>query len=165
MNRSEMMAAVRSKNTRPEMLVRRMAHVMGYRYRLHVSTLPGKPDLVFPARRSVIFVHGCFWHQHGCSSGDSHLPNSNKSYWHPKLERNRARDAEHLKALGASGWKCLVLWECELAKPKTIQHRLASFLGPSTSFLRLSKSRPARQTPAARTSRPARKRGSSPQKR
>jgi DNA mismatch endonuclease, patch repair protein len=110
-----MMAAVRSKDTQPEMMVRRLVHSMGYRYRLHAARLPGKPDLVFAGRRKIIFVHGCFWHQHkGCKG--SHLPKSNVGYWLPKLERNRLRDAEHLKALRRSGWRCLILWECELSK-------------------------------------------------
>lgn len=126
MNRSQMMAAVRSKDTQPEMLVRRLVHAMGYRYRLHRPNLPGKPDLVFSARRKVIFVHGCFWHQHGCKH--SHLPKANGSYWVPKLERNRVRDAEHLKALRANGWLCLVLWECQLQKPAWLRQRLSKFL-------------------------------------
>jgi DNA mismatch endonuclease, patch repair protein len=122
-----MMAAVRSKDTQPEMLVRRLLHSMGYRYRLHRSDLPGKPDIVLPGRRKVIFVHGCFWHQHeGCKS--SHLPKSNSSYWLPKLERNRARDAEHLKVLSANGWEHLVLWECELKEPGWLRQRLCEFL-------------------------------------
>jgi DNA mismatch endonuclease (patch repair protein) len=127
MDRSQMMAAVRSKNTVPEMTVRRLVHSMGYRYRLHRSGLPGKPDLVFPGRRKIIFVHGCFWHQHGCKG--SHLPRSNEGYWLPKLERNRARDTEHLKALRADGWACLVLWECQLKKTWLVRQRLSKFLG------------------------------------
>ena len=122
-----MMAAVRSKNTQPEMLVRRLVHSMGYRFRIHRRDLPGKPDLVFPARRKVIFVHGCFWHQHDCCKG-SHLPKSNSDYWTPKLARNKQRDEAHLIALGAAGWDCLVLWECELDKP-SLARSLRSFLG------------------------------------
>ena len=127
MNRSQMMAAVRSKNTRPEMLVRRLVHSMGYRYRLHRRDLPGKPDLAFVAKRSVIFVHGCFWHQHGCVG--SHLPRSNAQYWTPKLLRNQTRDAEHLKSLRKQGWRCLVLWECELCRTAALRKRIARFLG------------------------------------
>ena len=122
-----MMAAVRSKNTKPEMIVRRLVHGMGYRYRIHRSDLPGKPDLVFRSKRKIIFVHGCFWHQHGCSL--SHLPKSNASYWTPKLKRNRKRDLEHLAALRSDGWRCLVLWECELTKPERILRRVSKFLG------------------------------------
>src|SRR5258708_468794 len=125
-NRSKLMAAISSKNTRPELLVRRITHAMGYRYRLHVASLPGKPDLTFPSRRRVIFVHGCFWHQHGCP--ESHLPRTNSAYWLPKLERNRARDAEHLEALRDAGWKCLIIWECELKDVERIRKRVAKFL-------------------------------------
>ena len=126
MNRSELMAAVRSKNTKPELIVRRLVHSMGYRYRLHRADLPGKPDLVLSSKRKIIFVHGCFWHQHGCRF--SHVPKSNAAYWAPKLERNRARDIEHLVNLRALGWKCLVLWECELGKPERLRSRLEKFL-------------------------------------
>jgi DNA mismatch endonuclease (patch repair protein) len=126
MDRSQMMAAVRSKNTQPEMLVRRLVHSMGYRYRIHKQGLPGKPDLVFAGRRKVIFVHGCFWHQHDCKG--SHLPKSNQGYWLPKLERNRIRDAEHLKALRDRGWRCLILWECELCKGEALRRRILRFL-------------------------------------
>ena len=126
MDRSEIMAAIRSKDTKPELLVRRMVHAMGYRYRLHRPDLPGKPDLALPSKRKVIFVHGCFWHQHGCSG--SHLPKSNEAYWVPKLQRNQARDTEHLRALRAEGWKCLVLWECQLNQPKRLAQRIAKFL-------------------------------------
>jgi DNA mismatch endonuclease, patch repair protein len=122
-----MMAAVRSKDTKPELFVRRLVHSMGYRYRLHRSDLPGKPDVVFPGRKKVIFINGCFWHQHGCPL--SHLPKSNSSYWTPKLKRNRKRDIEHLKALRAEGWECLVLWECELGNPRRLPRRISKFLG------------------------------------
>lgn len=124
-----MMAAVRSKDTQPEMLVRRLVHKMGFRYRLHRADLPGKPDLVFVAKRKIIFVNGCFWHQHGCKF--SHLPKSNISYWAPKLERNRSRDARHLEELSAAGWQCLVLWECELANSIVLAERIRRFLGPA----------------------------------
>ena len=129
MDRSQMMAAVRSKDTLPEMLVRRLVHGMGYRYRLHRADLPGKPDLVFATRRKLIFIHGCFWHQHGCKF--SHLPKSNISYWVPKLERNRMRDASQLEKLAAAGWKCLVLWECELSDSIKLEKRIKRFLGPA----------------------------------
>ena len=128
MNRSEMMAAVRSKNTRPELLVRRLVHSLGYRYRLHRKDLPGKPDLVFAKRRKVIFVHGCFWHQHGCKSKSSHQPKTNVEYWRPKLERNQVRDAASLAALVAAGWGVLVLWECELKDISALERRITEFL-------------------------------------
>lgn len=128
MNRSEMMAAVRSKDTKPEMLVRRLLHRSGYRFRLHRSDLPGKPDIVLSSRKKIIFVHGCFWHQHRhCSF--SHVPKSNVSYWAPKLMRNRERDEEHIRALRAAGWKCRVVWECELNKPDRLLRQLSKFLG------------------------------------
>jgi DNA mismatch endonuclease, patch repair protein len=127
MDRSQMMAAVRSKDTQPEMLVRRLVHSMGYRYRLHAARLPGKPDLVFAGKRRVIFVHGCFWHQHGGCKG-SHLPKSNKKYWLPKLKRNQVRDEEHLKTLRANGWRSLVLWECELRNGAALRRKISRFL-------------------------------------
>lgn len=111
---------------KPEMTVRSMVHRLGYRYRLHCSALPGKPDLVFAARRKVIFVHGCFWHQHsGC--GRAHVPRTNLDYWLPKLERNRTRDREAAEALAGLGWRCLVIWECE-AGTVALRRRLVEFL-------------------------------------
>lgn len=124
--RSALMAAIRSKDTRPELVVRRLAHAMGFRYRLHDRRLPGKPDMTFPAKRKIIFVHGCFWHQHGCAA--SHLPRTNESYWLPKLERNQERDIEHLAALRLAGWKCLVIWECQISSPASLRRRLLRFL-------------------------------------
>lgn len=121
------MRAIRSKNMLPELAVRRLAHGLGYRYRLHRRDLPGTPDLVFVSRRKVIFVHGCFWHAHGCKW--AHVPKSNQAYWVPKLERNRARDVKHLKALRADGWGCLVLWECQLKEMRRVRQRLSKFLG------------------------------------
>ncbi|WP_259397709.1 very short patch repair endonuclease, partial [Burkholderia cepacia] len=111
MSRSDNMRRIRSKDTAPEMAVRRLTHGLGYRYRLHRKDIPGKPDLVFPARRKVIFIHGCFWHQHpGCREGRP--PKSNAAYWLPKLERNQQRDKAALEKLAALGWNALVIWEC-----------------------------------------------------
>ena len=127
--RSRIMRENRSKDTKPELAVRRLAHGMGYRYRLHRHDLPGRPDLVFPGRRKVIFVHGCFWHQHAdpaCKSAS--LPKSNRDYWIPKLERNAARDAEHLASLAESGWDVLVLWECEVRGGDGVPERIREFL-------------------------------------
>ena len=105
--RSEIMSNIRAKGMKPEMAVRRMVHAMGYRYRLHRRDLPGKPDLAFPARRKVIFVHGCFWHQHGDTACRiARRPKSNQDYWLPKLERTVARDSEHLVQLAELGWGC-----------------------------------------------------------
>lgn len=121
------MRAIRSKDTAPEMVVRRLLHGMGYRYRLHRRDLPGKPDIVFGSRRKAIFVHGCFWHQHsGCREGRP--PRSNAEYWEPKLARNRTRDEEHLQALTKLGWRVLVLWECEVTDLETLNNRLKAFL-------------------------------------
>ncbi|MEW2913212.1 DNA mismatch endonuclease Vsr [Leisingera sp. JC11] len=124
--RSANMAKIRAKNTKPEMLVRRMVHGMGYRYRLHRKDLPGKPDLVFGPRRKVIFVHGCFWHLHDCRDG--RIPASRRDYWEPKLQRNAERDAEQLAALQAAGWQVLTVWECETKDLGALQSRLAEFL-------------------------------------
>src|SRR5919106_1632532 len=112
--RSRNMAAIRGKNTAPELVVRRIAHRLGYRFRLHRRDLPGRPDLVFPRLRKVILVHGCFWHQHpGCSLARS--PKSRPDYWLPKLRRNQERDAKAAEALKGLGWDLMVLWECEAA--------------------------------------------------
>jgi DNA mismatch endonuclease (patch repair protein) len=126
--RSAVMARVKSKNTKPEMLVRRAAHALGYRFRLHRKDLPGAPDLVFASRRAVIFVHGCFWHGHDCARG-ARMPKANAAYWRAKIARNRARDAASTQALEADGWRVLTVWECEL-KRDDLPDRLSAFLGP-----------------------------------
>ena len=126
--RSRMMAQVRSKGTRPEMAVRRLLHGMGYRYRLHRSDLPGRPDIVFPSRRKAIFVNGCFWHQHhGCSG--SHIPATNHDYWLAKLQGNQARDMKNIAVLEADGWSVETIWECQLGDTDDLACQLASFLG------------------------------------
>lgn len=128
MNRSENMRRIRSKDTVPELAVRRLLHGMGYRYRLHGKEVPGKPDLVFAARRKVIFIHGCFWHQHpGCREGRP--PKSNSGYWTSKLERNRQRDLLALEKLALAGWDSLVLWECEIKDIVTVATKVTTFLG------------------------------------
>ena len=110
--RSERMARIRGKNTRPELIVRKLVFALGYRYRLHVRDLPGQPDLVFSKRRKVILVHGCFWHLHSpCSI--ARLPKSKLDFWGPKLEGNKARDKRNRLALGKGGWKVLTIWECQ----------------------------------------------------
>ncbi|QDU92719.1 very short patch repair endonuclease [Lignipirellula cremea] len=128
--RSQIMRAVRGKDTAPELIVRRLVHALGYRFRLHRADLPGKPDLVFPGRRKVIFVHGCFWHQHACSRG-ARLPKSNREYWKAKLDRNRRRDRRHRDALRRLDWASLVVWECQLKKVAPLTARLIRFLEPS----------------------------------
>ena len=125
--RSATMARVRGKDTGPEMRVRRLVHEMGYRYRLHRRNLPGVPDLAFSSRRKVIFVHGCWWHGHDCPGGRKR-PKTNKSYWLPKLERNRTRDAANQAELRARGWDALVLWECQLKDTAGLRKRIGDFL-------------------------------------
>ncbi|WP_298983784.1 very short patch repair endonuclease [uncultured Roseibium sp.] len=130
--RSANMREIKSKSTKPEMVVRQLVHHMGYRYRLHRKDLPGKPDLVFGPRRKVIFVHGCFWHQHPdptCKS--SHAPRSRLDYWQPKLLRNQQRDKANIEALRAANWKVLVIWECEtkLKCPDKLVAVITDFLG------------------------------------
>lgn len=110
--RSRMMAAVRSKDTKPELFLRRALHALGYRYRLHRRDLPGTPDLSFPSRRAVIFVNGCFWHGHNCPA--ARLPKTRTGFWREKIEANRSRDAGNLQRLEVLGWRTLVVWECEL---------------------------------------------------
>lgn len=127
MDRSENMRAIRSRNTQPEMAVRSLVHELGYRFRLHRPDLPGKPDLAFPARRKVIFVHGCFWHSHGCKSGLT--PNTNQDFWEKKLRRNKERDCNNLEALAREGWKALVIWQCELRDRPSLTLKIKRFLG------------------------------------
>ena len=126
--RSETMRAIKSKNTKPEMALRSLVHGMGYRYRLHVQELPGKPDLVFPSRRKVIFLHGCFWHGHECSRG-RRLPSSNQAYWYKKISGNVSRDKRQLHQLADLGWKALIVWECELKDTQFLSSRIKEFLG------------------------------------
>ncbi len=124
------MSRVRGRDTKPEMLVRRLTHGMGYRYRLHRLGLPGSPDLVFPSRMKVIFVHGCFWHQHldpGCKL--ARLPKSKLDFWGPKLETNRERDERNLVLLAELGWDVLVIWECQTKNREELQTRIGEFLG------------------------------------
>ncbi|HBO3911246.1 very short patch repair endonuclease [Pseudomonas aeruginosa] len=131
--RSHIMSLVKGKNTRPEMLVRRLVHGAGFRYRLHDAKLPGKPDLVFSRKRKVIFVHGCFWHRHeGCAL--ARIPKSNQEFWLAKLEGNKARDEINLRKLHEAGWDTLVVWECELRDLGTLTQRLRSFLSDATTL-------------------------------
>src|SRR5712671_7462406 len=109
--RSQLMSRIHGRDTKPELLVRRLVHGLGYRYRLHDKRLPGCPDLVFRSRRKVIFVHGCFWHQHNCGRGTR--PKQNKKFWKEKLDRNRARDKDVLRSLKRLGWKAMFVWECQ----------------------------------------------------
>jgi len=121
------MSLVRSKDTKPELVVRRWLHAMGYRYRLHVAKLPGRPDLVFPSRKKVLFVHGCFWHRHqNCAL--ARLPKSRLDFWLPKLEANATRDRAKIEALQSLGWGVLVVWECELRDIEALGARIIRFL-------------------------------------
>ena len=122
------MAAVKSRDTTPELAVRRLVHSLGYRDRLHVRSLPGTPDLVFPRLRKIINVNGCFWHLHGCAR--CRVPSSRRSYWIAKLQRNAARDKRTHRDLRRSGWQVLVLWECQIspAKQMRLQTRVVAFL-------------------------------------
>lgn len=122
------MRAVKSQNTSPELLVRRLLRSMGETgYRLHRNDLPGKPDLAFIARKAAIFVHGCFWHGHDCPRG-ARTPKTNQDYWLPKIERTRQRDIQHKVALQSRAWRVLVVWECETADLTHLRDRLTRFL-------------------------------------
>lgn len=125
--RSERMSRIRSKDTKPELIVRRMVHGMGYRYRLHRRDLPGTPDLAFPSRRKAIFVHGCLWHQHGeCSTW--RIPKSRQGFWIEKLNRNTERDGHNQSRLRTLGWDVLVVWECEIKDIEALKGRIKDFL-------------------------------------
>lgn len=127
--RSWLMARVASTNTSPELILRRVLTRLGYRYRLNVPNLPGRPDIALRARRKAIFVHGCFWHQHdGCPK--ARPPKSRLAYWGPKLARNRARDAGVMGSMNALGWSVMVVWQCELRDTTSLAERLVRFLGP-----------------------------------
>lgn len=130
--RSRIMRAIKSKDTMPELLVRSLAHNMGYRFRLHRKDLPGKPDIVFPKLRKAIFVNGCFWHCHDCGRG-ARMPRQNRAFWKKKLERNKERDEAAQRAMTALGWEVGVFWECELRNVKRIERRLRIFLGRRSS--------------------------------
>jgi DNA mismatch endonuclease (patch repair protein) len=126
-DRRRTMQQVRSINTKPEMAVRKLLHRLGYRYRLHRSDLPGKPDLVFARKRKVIFVHGCFWHSHDCKAGRKR-PRTNEEYWNNKLEKNRLRDQAHQTELQSTGWQVLNVWECEVKELDKLRSKLITFL-------------------------------------
>lgn len=125
--RSARMALVRAKDTQPELLVRRLVHGMGYRYRLHRRDLPGTPDMVFPRRGKVIFIHGCFWHRHArCAL--ARLPKSRGDFWLPKLTANAQRDVRNVRALRRLGWSVLTIWECQLGDADKLANRIRRFL-------------------------------------
>jgi DNA mismatch endonuclease (patch repair protein) len=133
--RRNVMRANKNKNTKPEMTVRRLLHGLGYRFRLHCKDLPGSPDLVFPSRRKVVFVHGCYWHGHlGCRRAN--IPKTRALYWCGKIQANKDRDLRNLAQLEAMGWQSLVIWECELDIPDNAAQRSREFLGAPGTPLR-----------------------------
>lgn len=125
--RSEIMGRVKSKDTSVEKFVRSLLHRLGYRFRINRKDLPGCPDIVFPSRKKVIFVHGCFWHGHGCRRG-ARIPKTNTEYWLAKVEKNRRRDEARRNELEEMGWKVLTVWECEIADIDAVRERLITFL-------------------------------------
>lgn len=130
--RSAHISKIRSKDTKPELRLRRMLHGAGYRYRLHDRKLPGRPDLVFPGRKKVIFVHGCFWHGHGCPVG-TRLPKTNTEFWADKRRRNQERDAMQEEQLADMGWGVLVVWECEVKGASEVCDSWRTFLNSETN--------------------------------
>jgi DNA mismatch endonuclease (patch repair protein) len=125
--RSKRMSLIRNRDTKPELFVRRLIHKSGYRFRLHRANLPGRPDLVFPARKKVIFVHGCFWHRHP-KCGLARLPKSRLSFWLPKLTENRRRDLKNLRRLKRLGWTAEIVWECETGDQSALVQKVQRFL-------------------------------------
>jgi DNA mismatch endonuclease (patch repair protein) len=127
--RSQLMSRIRGKNTKPELVVRRLLHSMGYRFRLHRHDLPGKPDIVLPRHGVCLFVHGCFWHLHrNCK--DARIPKTRTSWWRKKLEGNAARDKRHAAALRRLGWRVVTVWECQTEKTEHLLKRLLRILPP-----------------------------------
>jgi DNA mismatch endonuclease (patch repair protein) len=124
---SEQMRRIRSADTKPELVVRRIAHAMGYRFRLHRRDLPGTPDLVFPSSKKAVLVHGCFWHQHNCALGQK-KPFTNQQYWLPKLAMNVERDSAVNAELARLGWSILIIWECQTRDPVAVKRALQKFL-------------------------------------
>lgn len=121
------MSAIKGKNTKPEMMVRQLAHSLGYRYRLHRKDLPGKPDLVFPSRRKVIEVYGCYWHMHDCRYGRV-VPKTNAEFWQTKRLSNVTRDTRNTEELAKQGWRVLIIWECEVRDTEKLRERITEFL-------------------------------------
>lgn len=129
--RSRLMARVKRSNTKPELVVRKLLHARGWRYRLHVKALPGTPDIVFPSRKVALFVNGCFWHGHTCRLG--RLPSSRPEFWVPKIQANRERDQRKIDQLSASGWRVLTIWQCSLNKPQVVVEDVETFLRTAIS--------------------------------
>jgi DNA mismatch endonuclease, patch repair protein len=125
--RRKNMSAIRGRDTKPEKAVRSLVHALGYRYRLHYRKLPGRPDMVFVARRKVIFIHGCYWHMHDCPYGRV-VPKTNAEFWQAKRQGNVARDRRNLEALTADGWQSVVIWECEIKDRDRLRQTITKFL-------------------------------------
>jgi DNA mismatch endonuclease, patch repair protein len=142
--RSHIMRSVRSRDTGPELLVRSLIHGMGLRFGLHRKDLAGRPDIVMPRHRAVVFVHGCYWHGHGCSKG--RLPKSNVRFWRDKIARNRARDAESVRSLRAVGWRVLTVWQCETRNSEKLRRRLCRFFDRAPDALTASFRKPVRNS-------------------
>lgn len=126
-SRSALMGRVRQKNTSPELIVRRLLHRMGYRFRLHRKDLPGRPDIVLPRHNKVIFVHGCFWHRHDCKKATT--PKTNEEFWKNKFQTNIERDIKVLRSIEQQGWDALTIWECQARDDRSLELRLLDFLG------------------------------------
>lgn len=127
--RSEIMSHIKGKNTSIELLVRKQLFALGFRYRTNYKKLPGKPDVVFTKKKVAIFIHGCFWHGHDIGCRYSHIPQSRAEYWSPKIRRTKERDADHINELTSSGWRVLIVWECEIRKDlQEVVNRIISFL-------------------------------------
>lgn len=126
--RSELMRRIRGVDTKPELFVRRALHALGYRFRTHARELPGCPDLVFPGRRTAVFVHGCFWHRHGCKK--TYVPKSRRQFWETKFDGNIARDKRDQELLAMAGWRFIVVWECEVESDDAVLDRIVEFVGP-----------------------------------
>jgi DNA mismatch endonuclease, patch repair protein len=124
--RSALMARIRGRDTGPEMIVRRLLHGLGYRFRVHLANLPGRPDVVLPSKGAVIFVHGCFWHRHNCGLG--YMPKTRREFWRNKFDDNVRRDRRVRRELRAAGWRVLVIWECQTEEPSALASRLTRFL-------------------------------------
>jgi DNA mismatch endonuclease, patch repair protein len=125
--RSHLMSRIRGKNTAPELAVSRIVHALGYRFRLHRGDLPGRPDLVFPSRQKIIFVHGCYWHRHDCKKATT--PKTNIDFWQKKFDDNVVRDMKNLNDLADLGWEALIVWQCETERPEELSRRMVGFLG------------------------------------
>jgi DNA mismatch endonuclease (patch repair protein) len=125
--RQRCMASISGKNTKPELIVRKLLYSLGYRYRLHYANLPGKPDLVFPGKRKVILIHGCFWHRHDCKKGNS-MPSKSSEFWRKKLADNASRDNRNISELKKLGWEVLVIWECQIKDLQSLVINLHYYL-------------------------------------